>query len=92
MPQDDKNRSCSLWLCITQNQQETWYRIKQCHSTSRTKKWILFKHIEDTSTDIRYTVDVSSQGHCKCSCPDYVRKRYDCKHILALKINGVIGE
>jgi predicted nucleic acid-binding Zn finger protein len=84
-----KKRSCSLWLRITQYEQDTDYRIKIDRPSDCKMRVVLYKY-KNNVTETSYVVEEGINGHCTCNCPDWLKKRVDCKHIGALKANGII--
>jgi len=51
------------------------------------KKWKVKSY---TSDDKYYTVSMDSEGNYSCSCPCWIYKRKDCKHIDEVKLKGGI--
>lgn len=83
------DRSCALWLSITQGGLETMYKIKT-ERTSGVVRRILYKYIEGAKTSNSYVVEESVPGVCSCSCPDWMKHQEDCKHIIALRLNDLL--
>ncbi len=80
-------RTCGLWITITQGKTLTWYKVKFSVERHGNYKILLDKWDADR---IQYTIVQTIEGQCRCSCPDFQKKKVDCKHISALKALSLI--